>query len=138
MQDFPDCGTALQSIRALRAKQGNSTCCQRGFWRLLVPNIKEPEALSSCRRSYCSETAHSVSCKNRKATGESAAQPALSPRLLSVGSGQRAHGHTFFVANETLTALGAERKTWAQSACVNSVILSSGCPPLRESLRSVR
>ena len=58
----------------------------RGLWRLLVRNIKELEALLCSERSYCSEAAHRVFCKNHKATVEGAARPALDPRSHPVGS----------------------------------------------------
>ncbi|EPQ05562.1 60S ribosomal protein L32 [Myotis brandtii] len=44
------------------------------FRKFLVRNIKELEVLLMCNKSYCAETAHNVSSKNRKATVERAAQ----------------------------------------------------------------
>ncbi|XP_047374281.1 60S ribosomal protein L32-like [Sciurus carolinensis] len=47
-----------------------------GFWKFLVPNIKEPEVLLMCTKSYCAEIAH-VSSKNPNAIVEEAAQLAI-------------------------------------------------------------
>ncbi|MXQ93694.1 hypothetical protein E5288_WYG022320 [Bos mutus] len=47
------------------------------FWKFLVHNVKELEALLMCNKSYCAEIAHNVSSKNHKATVERAAQLAI-------------------------------------------------------------
>ncbi|XP_032268636.1 60S ribosomal protein L32-like [Phoca vitulina] len=44
-----------------------------GFWKFLVYSVMEFEVLLMCNRSYCSEVAQHVSCKNHKAIVERAA-----------------------------------------------------------------
>ncbi|XP_054430897.1 60S ribosomal protein L32-like [Pteronotus mesoamericanus] len=41
-----------------------------GFQKFLVHNVKEPEVLLMCNKSYCVEIAHNVSSKNHKAMGK--------------------------------------------------------------------
>lgn len=115
---FPRLWDSTAKDQSTQGKTRKQHMLPRGFWRLLVPNIKELEALSSCRRSYCSETAHSFLCKNRKATGERAAQPALSPRLLSLGSGQSSWAH-FLCGKWNLDRSGGRKKDMDMgSVCV--------------------
>ncbi|EFB17282.1 hypothetical protein PANDA_004269, partial [Ailuropoda melanoleuca] len=45
-----------------------------GFWKFLVPKVKEPEVPAMCNKAYYAEIAHIVSSKNHKAIAERAAQ----------------------------------------------------------------
>ncbi|ELK16776.1 60S ribosomal protein L32 [Pteropus alecto] len=48
-----------------------------GFQKFLVHNVKELEVPLAWNKSYCAETAHNGSSKNRKAIVGKAAQPAI-------------------------------------------------------------
>lgn len=60
----------------LQEQQENHTL-PSGFQKFLVHNVKEPEVLLMCNKSYSADIDHNVSSKNQKAVVERAAQWAI-------------------------------------------------------------
>ncbi|VFV46901.1 60s ribosomal protein l32-like [Lynx pardinus] len=88
--------------------RGTDNRARRRFkGQILMPNflvhkVEELEVLLTCNRSYCVDSAHSVSSRNRKAVVERAAQLALrvtnpNARLRSKENEQTAYVHIVFV-----------------------------------------
>ncbi|XP_006897257.1 PREDICTED: 60S ribosomal protein L32-like [Elephantulus edwardii] len=74
-----------------------------GFHKFLVHNVKELEVLLMGNKSYCAETAHNVSSKNRKDVVEGAAQLAI--RITNPNARRRSEENEYKVCLPILLVL---------------------------------
>jgi ribosomal protein L32E len=70
-------GPDLDAQQQLREQQENKAHAAQWLPEVPVHNIKEPEVLLICKKSYCKKITHSVSSKNHTAMVEKASQLAI-------------------------------------------------------------